>query len=1152
MTSARTNPTRYALAFCLALAVLLAAPGVPALAQPTPSGTTHTVTTLVDELDASADPLVGAGASLREILTYSQAAGDRIVFDPGLSGSLFLTLGQLEINADLILEGPGSDVIELNGNDLNRILWIDTTVAVAVSGLTLASGRAVDGAAIWSMGWLSLTDCAVRWSTAVQRGGAIYHEGGALLLSRSRFEHNEAYIHGGAVALTAGSATVDSCLFSNNHAGGDGGAMYLADAGSAVTRTTMSENSALGSGGAIAVAVAGGLDMTASTLDANTAGNGGGIQNSGTLTLTNSTVSGNTANNAGGGLRSSGTATLDFSTIARNSAASGGGAAASGSFATGRSILAENSAGSGPDVFGSVTSNGTNLVAIRNGSSGWNGTDITGTSDTAAVAALDDLRLNGGDTRTHALLACSRAIDAASNAGLPATDQRGVTRSLNGNHDGLIRPDIGAYELPAPLDNQPPTLNPNPAYTVFLDSLGTATVSADKLLVGAFDNCGIRSTSVSKTNFTCADKDTVSITVQATDINYNMSTMQIKVAVVDNWAPSFTFVPADATFPAGASGCAATLTIAQLGGYATAFDGCGPVSITSDAPPGNVFPIGVTIVTWQAEDGSGNVSYAHQIVTVNDVTAPTISAPAAVSVDAPANACQVSRSQVILGAATANDNCAAEITNDAPAVFPLGTTTVTWTATDPSGNFSTATQDVTVHDVTAPAVFAPADLVLIADPGSCSRDSANVDLGAPVVSDNCSVSTVVASKPASFPIGETFVNWTATDGSGNVSVAVQKVTIFDGIPPTISAPADIEVEADPGQCYWTVVPAVLGTATNINDNCSVPTVNNSAGSALAVGTHRVIWTAIDGNGNRTTDVQIVTVVGEPPTIMCPSDITVSTDPGKAGAVVTFSPPTTGSTCSDYELIRTGGLGSGDFFPVGTTTVSYMVIDGSNQIATCSFDVTVEDNEDPQISVSMAPRYLWPANNQIYDVEATVVVWDNVPGAAAVLTSITCNQNANGDIFGATTGVFDRNFELRAKNVNGPRIYTVTYTATDVAGNYSSASATVTVPTQKPKDLEETGLPVPTSLSLEQNYPNPFNPSTLITFGTPVEQHVELRVFNAMGQQVRTLYSGTLPEGSYTVEWDGTDDNGAPLGSGVYLYMLRAGGEQSLKKMILAR
>jgi hypothetical protein len=253
-----------------------------------------------------------------------------------------------------------------------------------------------------------------------------------------------------------------------------------------------------------------------------------------------------------------------------------------------------------------------------------------------------------------------------------------------------------------------------------------------------------------------------------------------------------------------------------------------------------------------------------------------------------------------------------------------------------------------------------------------------------------------------------------------------------------------------------------------------------------------------------------------------------------------------------EINRVDGLGSGDFFPVGTTTVSYMAIDASNQIAMCAFDVTVEDHENPQISVKLAPVYLWPANNQINDILATVEVWDNVPGATVVLTSVTSNQTANGDILGVTLDVFDREYQFRATNTGGPRVYTALYTAKDVAGNMSTATATVTVPTHKPKDFDAEIQPAPSTVTLQQNYPNPFNPSTLITFGSPEERHLELRIYNAMGMAVRTLVDEVLAAGTYTIEWDGRDDSGQPLSSGVYLYMIRAGSDHMERKMVLTR
>ncbi|PLX31757.1 MAG: hypothetical protein C0600_04810 [Ignavibacteria bacterium] len=1147
MISAITHTTRYVTAVGMLFAVLWLFPQAESAAQPIPSGNTLTVTTLVDELDTTAAPGLGAGTSLREAVAYSDT-GDVIDFDGSLTGTIFLSIGQIEILHDLFISGPGLDIIEVNGNDLHRIFVVDTGSSVAISGLTLASGRAVDGAAIQSFGWLSVSSSALRWSTAIQRGGAIYQEGDTLRLTSTRIEHCEAYIHGGGIASMGAVVLIDQSSMSENTAGGNGGVLYLNGGAAVVNATTMENNYASGNGGAVSSSAGTGLVVSESTFNDNRASSGGAIDNAGALTLTSSTLSGNTADNNGGGLRSTGSASSDFSTIAFNHSAQGGGAHISGSFIPRRTIFAENTATTGPDVRGTVSSGGTNLVKIRNGSSGWNGSDLTGTTSDPLNAALDELRLNGGTTRTHALLVCSRAIDAGSTAApIPATDQRGATRVINGDHDANARPDIGAYEAQMPLDNDPPIINGHPAFTVYLDASGSATITKDTLLLSAYDNCEILSTSASKLNYSCADTGSVNVTLTATDRSYNVTTQVITVQVVDDLPPDLT-VPADVTINASTANCGLTLTSGQLG-TATATDGCGTPSITNDAP--SFFPVGSTLVIWKATDASGNESVGTQNVTVIDNSNPVVTAPANVNVNTLPNQCAVPNSQVSLGTPTVTDNCSFTISNDAPPSFPLGATTVTWTAVDASGNSASAQQTVTVVDAVAPILFAPADLTLVADTGSCSRSGASVSLGIPTYSDNCSAVTVSNDKPATFPIGQTSVTWTAIDGTGNISTAVQTVTIFDGNPPTVIAPPNLEVGVDPGTCAWTVVPSVLGTATTY-DNCSAPNVTNSAGSSLAAGTHRVIWTAVDANGNRSTDVQIVTVVGDPPTIACPSNITMNTDPGMPGAVVTFVPPTASSGCSEYEIIRTSDLGSGDFFPVGTTAVSYMAIDASNQIAMCGFDVTIIDNEPPQISVNLAPVYLWPANNQINDIKATVEVWDNVPGATVVLTSVTSDQPANGDILGVTTNILDTEYQLRAKNVGGPRVYTALYTAQDVAGNFTTASATVTVPTHKPKDFESEELPVPVSVTLEQNYPNPFNPSTMINFGSPVEQHIELRVFNAMGMLVRTLVDEVVPAGTYTVEWDGRNDGGQQLSSGVYLYMIRAGSSHMERKMVLTR
>ena len=104
----------------------------------------------------------------------------------------------------------------------------------------------------------------------------------------------------------------------------------------------------------------------------------------------------------------------------------------------------------------------------------------------------------------------------------------------------------------------------------------------------------------------------------------------------------------------------------------------------------------------------------------------------------------------------------------------------------------------------------------------------------------------------------------------------------------------------------------------------------------------------------------------------------------------------------------------------------------------------------------------------------------------------------------------------------------------------------------PTGIRSTGPAVVKKLALYQNYPNPFNPSTTITFQLPRAMQVELTIFNLLGQPVRHLLQEKRPEGSYRVKWDGTDDYGHPLPSGIYFYRLKTPSGQMQRKMILLR
>src|SRR5690606_2323122 len=142
-------------------------------------------------------------------------------------------------------------------------------------------------------------------------------------------------------------------------------------------------------------------------------------------------------------------------------------------------------------------------------------------------------------------------------------------------------------------------------------------------------------------------------------------------------------------------------------------------------------------------------------------------------------------------APTASDNCSVLLSSshNSGDVFLVGTTTVTYTATDGAGNTATCSFNVTVVDTELPTITCPADLTDVsADAGSC--DATGVNLGAPVVADNCIDFTYTNDAPASFPVGTTVVTWTVTDASNNTATCTQNVTVVDTELPTITGRAD--------------------------------------------------------------------------------------------------------------------------------------------------------------------------------------------------------------------------------------------------------------------------------------------------------------------------------------------------------------------------
>ena len=98
----------------------------------------------------------------------------------------------------------------------------------------------------------------------------------------------------------------------------------------------------------------------------------------------------------------------------------------------------------------------------------------------------------------------------------------------------------------------------------------------------------------------------------------------------------------------------------------------------------------------------------------------------------------------------------------------------------------------------------------------------------------------------------------------------------------------------------------------------------------------------------------------------------------------------------------------------------------------------------------------------------------------------------------------------------------------------------------------TSAAAPSSFSLFQNFPNPFNATTTIPYTLPGNGHVEIKIFDPLGREIRTLVDGEQPVGRHRITWDGLDNSGAPVASGVYFCQMTAEGFAETRKLALLR
>jgi gliding motility-associated-like protein len=468
---------------------------------------------------------------------------------------------------------------------------------------------------------------------------------------------------------------------------------------------------------------------------------------------------------------------------------------------------------------------------------------------------------------------------------------------------------------------------------------------------------------------------------------------------------------------------------------------------------GSNFPLGTTINTFKVTDAAGNTATCSFTVTVSDEEPPTIVCPDNIDVNVDLGVCGAEVTYT-LPTATDNDGAVVSvvlISGSAPGeVFPVGITTVTYRATDSAGNFAECSFNVTVTDNEDPVFDPYTNITQDVDQGICG---AVVTFSAPTATDNCEGTTVTLNEGSmasgsEFPVGITTVIYTATDDAGNSTEVSFTVTVVDNQAPTITCPTDVSQNTVAGESY-AIVNFEDATAT---DNCIVTveqTAGLTSGSQFPIGESTVTFTATDASGNSTEcSFTIIVTDEEPPTITCPANIDMDVDAGICGAVVSFETPTaTDNSGLEVTVTQTAGPVSGEVFPVGTTKVTFTATDADGNSASCSFDVTVNDTEDPIFG-------------SVTDIE--VDTDQGICGAVVTFSDPTATDNCEGTVVTLNEGSMASGSEFPVGTT------TVTYTATDAAGNTTSISFDVIV-----VDNEDPTIECPESITVTniegQNY-----------------------------------------------------------------------------------
>ena len=538
----------------------------------------------------------------------------------------------------------------------------------------------------------------------------------------------------------------------------------------------------------------------------------------------------------------------------------------------------------------------------------------------------------------------------------------------------------------------------------------------------AFNGCTDTNPSIivlnTVTNFTCSNTYSATRTWQITDACSNSANCSQTITVVGPALITYVFTN---LFLNADSNCQAVLPDLTGTNYIVATDACGGtnVTITQSSTNGTVLALGTNIVVLAVTDLASNSVDVTNTVVVQDLTPPVVTlngaSPAYVE-------CHTGYADA---GADAIDNCSGVvgvITNNPVDPNTPGSYTVSYTATDGAGNSTTNTRSVIVRDTTPPVItYVFTNLVLNADSNCQAILPDLTGTNFIIAADACSGTNVtITQSPTNgtvLALGTNTVILTVTDLASNSIYSTNTVVVQDITPPviTLNGVSPVYVECHTGY---------VDAGASAIDNCSgvVGVVTNNPVDPNTPGSYTVTYTSVDGAGNSATNTRTVIVQDTtPPAITYVfTNLFLNANSNCQAAL----PDLTGTNyivafdaCSGTNVTITQSPTNGAVLALGTNTVVLTVTDLASNSVSVTNTVVVQDVTPPVITLNgVNPVYVECHTDY---VDAGVSATDNCSGVVGVATNNPMDPDTPGS-------------------------YTVTYTATDGAGNSATNTRSVIV------------------------------------------------------------------------------------------------------------